>query len=64
MKNRSMELADAISRLFWENYLRTEPALTMRDIIAVELDKAYERGFEEGRKSLKSAITETKTLVG
>ncbi len=49
MRNRNREMADAISRLFWENYLKTEPALTMRDVIAVELDKAYDRGFEAGQ---------------
>lgn len=40
-------MADVISRLFWDNYLKSEPALTMRDVIAVELEKAEDRGKAE-----------------
>ena len=39
-ENHHRDMADAISRLFWDNFLKTEPALIMRDVIAIELDKA------------------------
>ena len=44
---RHREMADVISRLFWDNYLKSEPALTMRDVIAIELEKAEDRGKAE-----------------
>ncbi len=37
-------VADAIMRLFWDNFLQSEKAFQMRDVIAIELEKAEERG--------------------
>jgi len=44
MRNeRNRDMADTISRLFWDNFIKSEPALTMRDVIAIELEKAEDR---------------------
>lgn len=39
------ERADSIMRLFWDNFLRSESAFVMRDIIAIEIEKAERRGY-------------------
>jgi hypothetical protein len=38
--DKHRDMADAISRLFWDNFIKSEPAMVMRDVIAIELDKA------------------------
>lgn len=35
--------ADSIIRLFWDNFLRSESAFVMRDVIAIEIEKAEMR---------------------
>lgn len=44
---RNQDMADTISRLFWDNFIKSEPALTMRSVIAIELDKAETRAREQ-----------------
>jgi hypothetical protein len=52
-------MADTISRLFWDNFIKSEPALTMRDVIAVELDKARDAERARCLKIAEDAAAET-----
>ena len=46
MSEENQSKATAIMGLFWENFLKSEPAFIMRDVIAIEMEKAVsaERG--------------------
>ncbi len=46
-KDRNRDMADTISRLFWNNFIKSEPALVMRDVITIELEKAETRAREQ-----------------
>ena len=37
-------MADTIVGMFWDNFLSSERALRMRDLIAIEFEKAEMRG--------------------
>ncbi len=52
-------LADIITRLFWDNFLRTEPALAHRDVIAIELDKSWDAALEMAARQIETANDET-----
>ena len=39
---RDLDAADAIVRASWDNFVATEPTYVLRDLIAIELDKARE----------------------
>ena len=53
MSDHHRDLADAITRLVWDNFLKTEPAMVLRDLIAVELEKAEERGREAAFQEIR-----------
>ena len=50
--NRNRDMADTIARLFWDNFIKSEPALTMRDVITIELDKAEARAHDRIIRSM------------
>lgn len=49
MQQRARGMADTIMGMFWYNYLKSEPAFIMRDLIAIEIEKAEQRGRDVGR---------------
>lgn len=51
--NYYRDKADAICRLFWENFIKSEPALMMRDVIAIELEKVEDRGKRDACEVLR-----------
>lgn len=42
-----LDLADGVVRLCWDNFKATEPTFVLRDLIAVEIEKAREREREK-----------------
>ena len=58
-ENHHRDLADTISRLFWDNFLKSEPALVMRDVIAIELDKARDAERERCAKIAENKYSDT-----
>ena len=58
-ENHHRDMADSISRLFWDNFIKSEPALIMRDVIAVELDKARDAERARCLKIAEDAALET-----
>jgi hypothetical protein len=55
---RNRDMADTISRLFWDNFIKSEPALTMRDVIAIELEKAEDRSRIQVLKSIAANLAQ------
>lgn len=56
--DRNRDMADTISRLFWDNFIKSEPALTMRDVIAIELEKAEERARVQLLKGMAANLAQ------
>ena len=48
-------VAGRILDLFWDNFLKSEPAFIMRDIIAIELEKAKSAGCAEASAIIEAA---------
>lgn len=54
--DRNRDMADTISRLFWDNFIKSEPAQVMRDVIAIELEKAEMRAREQLLRSMAESL--------
>ena len=46
--------ANTIITMFWDNFQKSEPTFVMRDVIAIEIEKAFNKGVNCGYKASTS----------